>query len=72
MKLPPHPHLHYYTTPGWTGSKGSATKFTDDDYYWTLGKCLEIEDVITLMRHIHLKHIVGGGEHHLVILGEYH
>ncbi len=38
--------LHYYTTPGWTGSKGSATKFTDDDYYWTLGKCLEIEDVI--------------------------
>ncbi|WP_370594308.1 alpha-N-arabinofuranosidase, partial [uncultured Muribaculum sp.] len=32
--------LHYYTTPGWVGSKGSATKFTDDDYYWTLGKCL--------------------------------
>ncbi len=42
--------LHYYTVTGWTGSKGSATKFTDDDYYWTIGKCLEIEDV--LKRHI--------------------
>lgn len=38
--------LHYYTVSGWSGSKGSATKFTDDDYYWTLGKCLEIEPVI--------------------------
>lgn len=38
--------LHYYTVPGWTGSKGSATSYTDDDYYWTLGKCLEIEDVV--------------------------
>ena len=38
--------LHYYTVTGWSGSKGSATKFTDDDYYWTIGKCLEIEDVV--------------------------
>lgn len=38
--------LHYYTVMGWNGSKGSATKFSNDDYYWTLGKCLEIEDVI--------------------------
>ena len=38
--------LHYYTVTGWNGSKGSATKFTDDDYYWTIGKCLEIEDVV--------------------------
>ena len=38
--------LHYYTVPGWSGSKGSATKFNKDDYYWTMGKCLEIEDVI--------------------------
>ena len=42
--------LHYYTVAGWSGSKGSATQFTDDDYYWTLGKCREIEDV--LKRHI--------------------
>ena len=42
--------LHYYTVPGWTGSKGSATKFTTDDYYWTMGKCREIEDV--LKRHM--------------------
>lgn len=38
--------LHYYTVTGWSGSKGSATVFTDEDYYWTLGKCLEIEKVI--------------------------
>lgn len=38
--------LHYYTVTGWNGSKGSATKFSNDDYYWTMGKCLEIEDVI--------------------------
>ena len=42
--------LHYYTVLGWSGSKGSATKFNDEDYYWTLGKCREIEDV--LKRHI--------------------
>lgn len=38
--------LHYYTVTGWSGSKGSATEFSDEDYYWTMGKCLEIEDVI--------------------------
>lgn len=38
--------LHYYTVAGWSGSKGAATSFTDEDYYWTLGKCREIEDVI--------------------------
>jgi alpha-N-arabinofuranosidase len=42
--------LHYYTVAGWNGSKGSATDFTDDDYYWTLGKCREIESV--LQKHI--------------------
>lgn len=38
--------LHYYTVKGWNGSKGAATQFDKDDYYWTLGKCLEVEDVI--------------------------
>ncbi|MDR1722400.1 MAG: alpha-N-arabinofuranosidase [Tannerella sp.] len=38
--------LHYYTCKGWRGSKGSATVFDNDDYYWTIGKCLEIEAVI--------------------------
>lgn len=42
--------LHYYTVTGWSGSKGAATKFTDEDYYWTMGKCLEVEDV--LKKHI--------------------
>ncbi len=38
--------LHYYTCAGWTGSKGSATQFDTDQYYWALAKCLEIEEVI--------------------------
>jgi alpha-N-arabinofuranosidase len=38
--------LHYYTVKGWNGSKGSATKFDKSDYLWTMGKCLEIEDVV--------------------------
>lgn len=38
--------LHYYTCTGWEGSKGSAINFDNDQYYWALGKCLEIEDVI--------------------------
>lgn len=38
--------LHYYTVTGWSGSKGSATNFNNDEYYWTMGKCREIEDVI--------------------------
>lgn len=38
--------LHYYTVLGWNGSKGSALHFTDDDYYWCLGKCLGVEEVI--------------------------
>ena len=42
--------LHYYTVAGWSGSKGSATQFTPNDYYWTLGKCREIDDV--LRRHV--------------------
>lgn len=42
--------LHYYTVKGWSGSKGAATVFDKDDYYWTLGKCREVEDV--LKKHI--------------------
>jgi len=38
--------LHYYTCKTWNGSKGSATNFDTNDYYWTLGKSLEIEEVV--------------------------
>ena len=38
--------LHYYTVLGWSGRKGSAIDFTPEDYYWTLGKCLEVKDVV--------------------------
>lgn len=37
--------VHYYTVGDWN-NKGSATEFTDDQYYWTLGKCLGIEPVL--------------------------
>ena len=42
--------LHYYTVKGWDGSKGSATDFSSEEYYNTLGKAVEIESVIK--RHI--------------------
>ena len=38
--------LHYYTVTGWHGPKGSATDFDAEDFYWTIGKCLDIENVI--------------------------
>lgn len=38
--------LHYYTVKGWNGSKGSATNFNHQEYYQTISKCLQIEDVI--------------------------
>lgn len=38
--------LHYYTVAGWSGSKGSATTFDAAQYYWTMGKCLDIENCI--------------------------
>lgn len=38
--------LHYYTVTGWNGSKGAAINNDTDDFYWTMGKCLGIEDVI--------------------------
>ena len=44
--------LHYYTCIGWSGSKGAATKFDADNYYWALGKCLGVEEV--LKKHIEI------------------
>jgi len=41
--------LHYYTIRDWN-DKGSATQFNGEDYYKTLVKCSEIEDV--LIKHI--------------------
>lgn len=38
--------LHYYTVWNWD-DKGSATDFTPDLYYYTLGKALEIDTVIS-------------------------
>jgi len=38
--------LHYYTVKGWDGSKGAATQFGEEDFYRTLAKALEIENVL--------------------------
>ena len=40
--------LHYYTIPGDWDHKGSATDFTDKEWYITLAKCLEIENRISV------------------------
>ncbi len=38
--------VHYYTCMTWTGSKGSATNFTDQEYYRALGRAVAIEPCI--------------------------
>lgn len=38
--------LHYYTVKGWDGSKGAATVFTPEEHYWTMGKCLELDEIL--------------------------
>ena len=39
--------LHYYTCYTWSGSKGSATNFNDDQYYWAIAKCgVGIEEIL--------------------------
>jgi len=39
--------LHYYTCYTWSGSKGKATQFNDDQYYWTIAKCgVGVEEVL--------------------------
>jgi alpha-N-arabinofuranosidase len=37
--------VHYYTVKDW-GHKGKATAFSDEEYYLTLEKCLDVENVI--------------------------
>lgn len=44
--------LHYYTVKDWSDQKGSATQFSNDEYYWTMGKALEIEEVI--LKHMNI------------------
>ena len=38
--------VHYYTCMTWSGSKGSATNFTDQEYYRALGRAVAIEPCI--------------------------
>ncbi len=38
--------LHYYTVKNWSNNKGAATGFDNQEYYWTISKALQIEDVI--------------------------
>lgn len=45
--------LHYYTCYTWEGSKGSATQFNDNQYYWAVAKCaVGIEEI--LRKHVAL------------------
>lgn len=48
--------LHYYTVKDWSDHKGSALQFDDQEYYWTIGKALQIEDVINKHAAIMDKH----------------
>lgn len=55
--------LHYYTVPGSWEHKGSATQFTEADYYQTLKKTLYMEQLIqnhlAVMDHYDHEHRVG-------------
>ncbi len=39
--------LHYYTVPGTWENKGSATVFTEDEWFITMKKALFIDEIIT-------------------------
>jgi alpha-N-arabinofuranosidase len=39
--------LHYYTIPGTWADKGSATEFTENDWFVTLKKASGIEEIVT-------------------------
>ena len=40
--------LHYYTVPtGDWGHKGSATKFSESEYFGTMERCLKMEELVT-------------------------
>ena len=40
--------LHYYTLPtgNWSGSKGSATAFNEQEYFKTMKNCLHMEELV--------------------------
>lgn len=38
--------MHFYVVTTWDGSKGSALNFNNDDYYWTLGKAVYMDELI--------------------------
>ncbi len=38
--------LHFYTVPGEWSKKGSATEFSDDEYFVTLKKCLMMDELL--------------------------
>ncbi len=39
--------LHYYTVPNDWQNKGSATEFTEEEYYTTIDKCLKMEELVS-------------------------
>lgn len=52
--------MHYYTVPKDWSQKGSATDFTDEEYYTTISKTLFIEEVIKRHCAIMYKHNPSG------------
>jgi len=61
--------LHYYTCYSWDKSKGHALDFTTDQYYWTIGKCLEIEDVVK--RHAAIMDVYDPGKRVALLVDEW-
>ena len=38
--------MHYYVCSGWDTRKASATQFNSEEYYWTLGKAVWMDELI--------------------------
>ena len=47
-RMMPGCSLHFYTVTTWNGPKGQATVFNDEDFYWTMGRCLQMDRLIQM------------------------
>ena len=47
-RMMPGCSLHFYTVTTWDGPKGQATVFNDEDFYWTMGRCLQMDRLIQM------------------------
>ena len=60
--------VHYYTVRNW-GHKGKATQFSDEEYYLTLEKCLDVDNVVR--RHCEIMNQTDPDKHIALLVDEW-